>query len=172
MLKTHRSGRLYLTIIGFSLCLIGGLFIWLMMRSFIRAKEMTHWHQENALIVHSEVEKIDIPMGTSAEYRLDILFSYQFNGQHYRSYLYDLRGGMRVSDKEKIRQLTEKFYQGKSVICWVNPQHPETAVLRVDSRAAAYSLWFPGLFVLGGLGMIYGVWHKKTDSDIRTESVD
>ena len=27
------------------------------------------------------------------------------------------------------------------------------AVLKMDSQAAGYSIWFPGLFVIGGLGI-------------------
>jgi hypothetical protein len=38
----------------------------------------------------------------------------------------------------------------------VNPALPAEAVLEHASRAALYSIWFPLLFVVGGLGMLRG----------------
>jgi hypothetical protein len=37
--------------------------------------------------------------------------------------------------------------------CRVNPHDPDFAVLKPDSLAPGYSIWFPALFVIGGLGM-------------------
>jgi hypothetical protein len=37
--------------------------------------------------------------------------------------------------------------------CRVHPRDPDFAVLKPDSLAPGYSIWFPALFVVGGLGM-------------------
>jgi hypothetical protein len=37
--------------------------------------------------------------------------------------------------------------------CFVNPKNPQLAVLKPDSLAPGYSIWFPGLFMIAGLGI-------------------
>jgi hypothetical protein len=36
---------------------------------------------------------------------------------------------------------------------YVNPADVNFAMLKPDSKAAGYSIWFPMLFVIGGLGI-------------------
>jgi len=38
-------------------------------------------------------------------------------------------------------------------VCFVNPTAPDEAVLKRGSRGALFSIWFPLLFVVGGLGV-------------------
>ena len=38
--------------------------------------------------------------------------------------------------------------------CYVNPVEFNSAYLKPDSLAPGYSIWFPALFVVGGLGMV------------------
>jgi hypothetical protein len=45
--------------------------------------------------------------------------------------------------------------------CRVNPADPAVAVLRIDSRAPGYSLWFPALFVVGGVGIVVGALRRR-----------
>jgi hypothetical protein len=37
--------------------------------------------------------------------------------------------------------------------CRVDPANPDFAVLKPDSLAPGYSIWFPALFVIGGPGI-------------------
>jgi hypothetical protein len=37
----------------------------------------------------------------------------------------------------------------------VNPAEPSFAILKTDSLAPGYSIWFPALFVVGGLGITF-----------------
>jgi hypothetical protein len=39
-------------------------------------------------------------------------------------------------------------------MAFVNPAQPDFAVLKPDTKAAGYSIWFPLLFVVGGLGIV------------------
>lgn len=39
-------------------------------------------------------------------------------------------------------------------MAFVNPTEPNFAVLKPDTKAAGYSIWFPLLFVVGGLGIV------------------
>jgi hypothetical protein len=57
-------------------------------------------------------------------------------------------------DKAREKQLN--YPPGSAQTCFVNPALPAEAVLEHASRAALYSIWFPLLFVVGGLGMLRG----------------
>jgi hypothetical protein len=160
MSNSQRAGSWYLTVIGLALCFIASIFLWLMMRSYMRAREMTTWPQVACLILSSEVEENRIAENVAPDFRLAVLYRYQFQGKDYESPLWSLRGSMPRTEKSAVEKLVKQFPQGSQQTCWVNPRHPEIAVLKIDSRAAGYSLWFPGLFFLGGVGMIWGAWRR------------
>lgn len=160
MSNSQRAGSWYLTVIGLALCFIASIFLWLMMRSYMRAREMTTWPQVDCLILSSEVEEKRIAENVAPDFRLAVLYRYQFQGKDYESPLWSLRGSMPRTEKSAVEKLVKQFPQGSQQNCWVNPRQPEIAVLKIDSRAAGYSLWFPGLFFLGGVGMIWGAWRR------------
>ncbi len=160
MSNSQRAGSWYLTVIGLALCFIASIFLWLMMRSYMRAREMTTWPQVACLILSSEVEENRIAENVAPDFRLAVLYRYQFQGKDYESPLWSLRGSMPRTEKSAVEKLVKQFPQGSQQTCRVNPRHPEIAVLTIDSRAAGYSLWFPGLFFLGGVGMIWGAWRR------------
>ena len=56
----------------------------------------------------------------------------------------------------KAEKMAEKFPEGSRQTCFVNPSDPAFAVLKLDSKGPGYSLWFPLLIVVGGLGIIVG----------------
>jgi len=155
---TNRAGKWYLTAVGLSLCFISGLFIALMVRSYVRAKDMTNWPQVPCLILQSSVEEQRIGNTAAPEYRLQVLYRYDFSGNTYESRLWSLRGSMPRNDKTTVEGLVATYSSGSMTQCWVNPQMPTQAVLKLDTQAAGYTLWFPGLFFLGGVGMIIGAW--------------
>ena len=39
--------------------------------------------------------------------------------------------------------------------CFVDPQNPQLAILKPDSLAPGYSIWFPALFMIAGLGITF-----------------
>ena len=164
MNKAQRAGSWYLTAVGVSLCLISGLFLWLMGRSYLRARDMSTWPQVPCLVLQSERSEKRIADDVAPDYRLAILYRYEYEGRDYESKLWSLRGSMPKSDPLAVQELVEQYPVGSKQTCWVNPRQPEIAVLKIDSRAPGYSLWFPGLFFLGGAGMIVGAWKKSSPS--------
>ena len=48
----------------------------------------------------------------------------------------------------------ERWPVGKQVEAFVNPKAPKEAVLDHETKAPGYSIWFPGLFLVGGLGIL------------------
>ena len=63
--------------------------------------------------------------------------------------------GLHEPKRALAEQRIIQFPRGKQTTCRVNPNAVEFAVLNVDSLAPGYSIWFPCLFVIGGLGITY-----------------
>lgn len=166
MNKTNRAGSWYLTAVGLALCLISGLFLWLMGRSFLRAREMMQWPQVPCLMLRAEVAERRIAPNVAPDYRISVLYRYEFAGNDYESERWGLRGSMPRSERQAVEALILQYPAGSRQTCWVNPRDPAMAVLKPDSRAAGYSLWFPALFFLGGVGMVVGAWKKSSPSSL------
>lgn len=141
-------------VIGLLLALSGGVFTWLLGASFGRAREMDQWQQTECVILESEFRERQIGQAVPTEYRFGLLFGYEFEGEPYSSETYDLRGNAWVKDRVRIQILLQTFQAGSKQTCWVNPEKPEQAVLKKETKAPGYSIWFPILFVVGGLGVI------------------
>lgn len=152
---SNRGGRWYLAVIGLSLALIGGLFVWLMARSFLRAREMRSWPEVSCVILSSELEERRHDENSRLEYRHNISFGYEWQGQRHSGDHFTLRGNP-WSSKQKLMEGQLKNYPvGGITRCWVDPSNKEFAVLKLDSLAPGYSIWFPALFVIGGLGITF-----------------
>jgi len=155
------GGKWYLIVLGFSLVLIGSLFIWLLARSFLRALEMRHWPEVPCSVINSEVEtRIHDPQ-SQPQYRQNVIFGYDWHGQTFTNDHLTLRGSPWSSDRERIEKRNAEFPVGKMITCRVNPTNPSFAVLKPDSLAPGYTIWFPSLFVVGGSGIILGALRKK-----------
>ena len=60
------------------------------------------------------------------------------------------------ADREDAEAIREQYTPGQTVTCYVRPDDPQFAILKHDTRAALYTIWFPLLFVVGGLRMAWG----------------
>jgi hypothetical protein len=157
----HSTGsRVYLTIIGLMLALAGGIFSWLMWRSFQRARDVESWPQVPCVILRSETEERQIDPNGPVERRFGVLFGYHWQGMPRESELLNLRGSPWSSKEAGVQYLVDRYPEGSQQQCRVNPAAPEMAVLEPESKAPGYSLWFPLLFVVGGLGIAAGAWRQ------------
>ncbi len=155
------GGKWYLIVLGLSLVLIGSLFIWLLARSFLRALEMRDWPEVPCAVINSEVEtRIHDPQ-SQPQYRQNVIFGYEWHGQTFTNDHLTLRGSPWYSSRERIEKRIAEFPIGKITTCRVNPSNPSFAVLKPDSLAPGYTIWFPSLFVVGGIGVILGALRKK-----------
>jgi hypothetical protein len=83
-----------------------------------------------------------------------------------------VRVATRVRDVErrsrvraKAEKLQGRFDSGREVTCYVNPGNPADAILLKPTKAPGYTVWFPGLFVVGGLGMcVVAIRRGRIDS--------
>ena len=147
------TARLFLAGLGLALALIGCLFIWLMGRSFLRAREIRHWPQVQCVILSSELEERHHDPESPTEFRQNVSFGYEWKDVAHTSDRVTLRGSPWSSQRELVEKRVARFQPGSTAECFVDPAHPELAVLLPESLAPGYSIWFPGLFVIGGLGI-------------------
>lgn len=149
------SGRWFLFALGLVLALIGTLFVWLLGRSYLRARQMHQWPEIPCTILASEIEvRVHDPQSPT-EYRHRVIYGYNWQGEARSSERFSLRGSPWSSKRGLIEKRAADFPVGGSSRCRINPADPDFAVLKPDSLAPGYSIWFPGLFVVGGLGIAF-----------------
>lgn len=152
------AGRWFLSLTGLSLILIGSLFIALMTRSFLRASAMRDWPRVECVILESRIEERQHDPLSPTEYRPHLLYGYEWKGKRLTSNAYSLRGGKWSSQIQRAESVLEGYPAGSRRNCLVNPDNPMQAVLKPDSMAPLYSIWFPALFVVGGAGILVRAW--------------
>ncbi|WP_193211223.1 DUF3592 domain-containing protein [Luteolibacter marinus] len=160
MASASTASRVYLTLIGLGLALVGGLFFALMWRSYQRACEVEAWPVVPCVILSSGAEERQIDPNGPIERRFAVLYGYEWEGVPRESERLSLRGGGWSSQDEKLQVYEDRYPQGSTQQCHVNPSDPDFAVLQLESKAPGYSLWFPALFVVGGLGIMAGAWRR------------
>jgi hypothetical protein len=154
------AGRWFLAGIGLSLALVGAIFCWLMWGSYQRARVMHSWPEVPCVILLSDVEERRIDPDSHPEFRVNVVYGYQWQGQKRTGDRITARGNPWTSKTNVIQARALEFASGATTTCRVDPQNPDFAVLKPDSKAAGYSIWFPGLFVGGGLVMIWRAFRR------------
>lgn len=149
-------GNLYLILVGLILCAAGGCFTWLMWRSLERANAQEAWIVVPCEILESRVVERKLSEHIPSEFAHHVLFGYEIAGEARTSELVSVRGVSWTSNSRKAERLVEKYPAGTRTECYVDPDDPDRAVLKKDSKGPGYSLWFPVLFVVGGIGIIAG----------------
>lgn len=150
------TGALYLILLGLVVAAAGGVFTWLMWRSYERASGQRDWEAVPARILQSEVASRKIGENVPHEYSHGLLFGYEVNGERFTSERLTLRGALWSKDAGRVAELAKQYPVGSDQTAWVDPEDPAHAVLKLDSKAPGYSLWFPILILVGGLGVICG----------------
>ncbi|MBK1883597.1 DUF3592 domain-containing protein [Luteolibacter pohnpeiensis] len=153
--SAHRStaGRWFLSVLGLFLAFIGGIFFWLMLRSYERASAMDHWPETACVVLDSNIQQRQIDPNSPPEYQLSVLFGYSWKGVSRTSEHLTLRDNPWRASRETLEEDLTKYEPGTKLICHVNPENPDQAIIKPDSKAAGYSLWFPSLFIIAGLGI-------------------
>ncbi|MEM7011622.1 MAG: DUF3592 domain-containing protein [Verrucomicrobiota bacterium] len=147
------AGRVWKASMGLFLVGIGSLFVWYLWASYQKAKAMDTWLETPALMLRSEVIDIQSTPQSNQEYLAQVRYQYEIDGKTYESELLKLADGPSAS-QGKIARKIESYPNGAMVTAWVNPDDPNQSVLKRNTKAALYTIWFPLLFVIGGLGMM------------------
>jgi len=160
--SSHRlGGRCYQLLLGLSLVAIGGLFVGLMARSFLRARDMHSWPEVPCVILCSEIEQRVHDSQSPREYRHSLTYGYEWNGEARTGDLLALRGSRWSSKHDLVTKRAASYPPGLQTTCRVCPDDPNLSVLEPDSLAPGYSIWFPGLFVIAGIGISFRALHPQ-----------
>ena len=104
------------------------------------------------------------------EYSHEILYRYYWKDKAYTHDRTYRRENPWSKEKERAEAAMKKFAKNETYTGRVNPADPAEAVLAHDTKAGGYSIWFPILFVIGGLGMIGGALRKMRSNLDSTEA--
>jgi len=159
-MPASRRSRMFPAFLGLLLAAIGGFFCWQMATSYLRVKETHQWPEVPCLVTRSRVEEFFPVPNVAPRYRLDVEFFYEFGGASRSSTL--VRARERTTTKrDQVETWQARFPAGSEQVCRVDPANPDHAVLELESQAVGYTIWFPGLFVIGGLGMVWHALRRK-----------
>jgi len=150
--------RFFFLALGLFVATIGCFFTWVMAQSYLNAKETRNWFTASAKITVAEVEERKIGEHVPVDYAAKVSYNYEFDGKKYTGELLTPRGQKWVKELEKAQYDLEPFEKGLKTTCYVNPVDHEEAILRHDTKAVGYSIWFPMLFVIGGIGVMVGAF--------------
>ncbi|MGJ8645137.1 MAG: DUF3592 domain-containing protein [Luteolibacter sp.] len=148
-----KGSTIFLVLLGLSISAIGGLFTVLMWNSYARAVDQRSWPQVEAVILSSEVEEWKHDEFSPREYRFKVLYGYEWKGAAMTGDQLSARGNPSYNKRQKPDNMLEQWPVGTKTIIYVNQEDPNNTILKPDSKAAGYSIWFPMLFVIGGLGI-------------------
>lgn len=122
-------------------------------RPLLRWSAAQDWLETPCTILRSEVRTHDDSDGDT--YSVHIVYSYVAKDRKYESERYHFMGGSSSGYRSK-QAIVDRYPQGSSAVCYVNPDDPSEAVLSRDF-SFAYLIGLFGLpFFLAGTGMIIG----------------
>lgn len=150
--EKSNAGSYYLAGIGLAVAFVGAVFVYLLWNSYSKAKATREWKETPCLVIQSRVKERSAK-NISTEFSWNLEYIYDFDGESYASKRHTLRGSKWSSFKKSVDMLITEFPEGEKATCFVNPAKPSQAILSHDSKAGGYSIWFPMLFVVGGLGI-------------------
>ena len=156
---TSNAGNLYLIFLGLLLLLMGAGFMFVMWLSYVRANTTRDWPRVTCNMISSARFAEERTPG-KMEYQWRGQYEYSIDGKQYMADRYELRGAKWTTKVEKVDEIVETFPAGAEATCFVDPANHAYSILKHDSRGAGYSIWFPGLFAVGGVGMIVGALRK------------
>ncbi|MCW0217209.1 MAG: DUF3592 domain-containing protein [Prosthecobacter sp.] len=153
-------GRLWLAGMGLYLASAGLLFTWVLWTSWQRAEETRHWEATPCRIISAQVVSERPTPHSNPTFQAEVRYSFTRQGK--------IMTGSRIKRVDSASQHEENalakledYPVGLDTTCYVNPTNPEQTVLKHDTRAALYSMWFPLLFVFGGLGMAWNAMKRR-----------
>lgn len=164
---SHWGGRLWMSGMGLTLAAAGAFFFWFLWKNYAVAGRMDHWAETPCEIVASTVDGSAMDQHFQTKYEFQVTYRYEWEG---RTLLGDRAKSKPVvaGIRKKLDSWESRFPTGRQTVCYVNPDDPAQAVLERDTKASIYSLWFPALFVVGGLGIVitslFGIGRRHVTS--------
>lgn len=145
---------------GLFLAAAGLLFTWVLWTSWQRAEETRRWVPTPCRIISSQVVSERPTPHSNLAHQAEVRYAFTFEGKSLTG-THIKRVDSVSQHEENARKKLEEYPVGLETNCYVNPAQPQQTVLVHDSRAALYSIWFPLLFVFGGLGMAWNAMRRR-----------
>ena len=168
MQEGGKGGYLYLALIGLLLAIVGGAFVYFLGRGYLRARETLSWPTYPAEVIQSTVSQDQIGPKVPMEYSHELVYRYEVEGKSYYGDRVKRRENPAFKERAKAEAWVKEWPVSKEVTAFVNPDNPEEALLEHETRAPGYSIWFPGLFLVGGLVIfsraLIGLFRRKPPS--------
>lgn len=155
------AGRIWKIVMGLVLIGAGSLFVYYLWGSYERASTMDSWVETPCVITSMDVDDSELNQRGMTKYVMEVKYAYEFDGQSYSGDRIK-RLPTEASDPRKLKRHIENYKAGTATVCYVDPESPASAVLKRDTKAALYSIWFPGLFIIGGGGMILSALFRRS----------
>ena len=147
--------------LGLIISVIGAFFCFALWIGYQKAELSRGWDEVPCEITNSWVETR--PPKSSPSYLFRIEYKYTYKDKDFVGTKRKRVDGA-SSVKSKAFELMADYPEGMRTVCYVNPKDPTFAILVHDSKAALYTIWFPGLFVIAGIGIaITGIrgWRRR-----------
>lgn len=158
-LVTTRGSKAVLVLMGLILACAGGVFIAVLWHSGQRALETRQWTPAPCTILFSSVDPDKWSANDPLKWRLRVSYRYVWEGKEMTgSSVRRVEGP--TPHKERAEAVAARYPAGTQTECFVNPARPDQAILEHETKAAFYTLWWPLLFVVGGLGMIVAAFRQ------------
>ena len=128
--------------------------------SYETAQITRRWTPVSCRIVSSRVVSERPTPNSAHAHRVEVRYEYEITSVKHTGTRLRRVEAAPTQHLDKAREKQLNYPPGSAQTCFVNPAAPEEAVLEHASRAALYSIWFPLLFVIGGLGMLRGALRR------------
>jgi hypothetical protein len=177
--ERNLGGKLWLTVLGLILAGAGAVGTGFLWKAYSRSKEEQKWQKMHTVIDRSEMEEVKDSLNAAPRFEVTIKYSYTVDLKSIESYRVkradaNIIGKPKVTrsiaDKSVAEKLLADYPMSKSTFCYVNPEDPTQAVLEQAGFGSIYSIWFPLLFVAGGLGMVINIWLPHPSDKIKLKA--
>jgi hypothetical protein len=146
-------GRLWKIGMGVVLMAIGGIFVQYLWNSYQRAITLDHWIPVSGEVLAAEVVEDGLNQRGMTKYLATVRYAYTYEGVRLEGDRL-ARLPVTASDPAKLAKRIKPYQVGDSTLLYINPSDPSESILKKDTKAALYSIWFPCLFVVGGAGIV------------------
>ena len=154
------GARLWNVGLGLIIAAMGVFFCWFLWKNYQVARLMDAWVETPCRILGSAIDVSGLTQHGATKYALVLRYRYEWNGTAHESGRVR-RHPIESSSRKKVERWVRRFPAGSESTCRVNPRDPGESRLVPDSKAALYSIWFPLLFVVGGLGIAFGGFFRR-----------
>jgi hypothetical protein len=154
--RRSKSSSMGCVVAFFSLFFLVGLvtFYFVTLRPAMQSLAAHSWQDTTCTVLSSQVGE------HGNTYSVDVVYTYSFDGQAYQSNRYGFLGGS-SSGRTGKEEIVARYPPGARVSCWIDPIHPDQAVLNREPSAEWLFGLIPLVFLLVGAGGIWASLHRS-----------